>query len=158
MHVKFVLSPKSDYLDPCQSFDERKLDMMFSLESLGLTEENPINNYDRAKIDSFRDSIVYMDNSYYVELPWDEDKIKAVPANVFLKVLDRVVSSLEKKRLYEEYCKVFLEQEKESIIERCYIEPDRYKDYIWIPCLDRPANVNGLHLCPRKIISGHSRK
>ena len=42
-----------------------------------------------------------------MELPWDEDKIRAVPANYYmsLKVLDRVVSSLEKKRLYEEYCK-----------------------------------------------------
>ena len=138
-HVNFVLSPKSDYLDPCQSFEEasaeRKQDMMFSLESLGLREENPISNYDRAKIDSFRDSIVYRDKSYYVELLWDEDKIRAVPANnnVSLKVVDRVVSSVEKKQLYEEYCKVFLEQEKEGIIERCYIEPDLYKDYIWIP-------------------------
>ena len=52
--------------------------MMFSLEFLGLREENPISNYDRARIDSFRDSIVYRENSYYVELPWDEDKIRAV--------------------------------------------------------------------------------
>ena len=65
--MNLVLSSKSDYLDPCQSFEEasveRKLDMMFSLESLGLREENPISNYDMAKIDSFRDSIVYRDNS-----------------------------------------------------------------------------------------------
>ena len=45
-------------------------------------------------------------NSYYVELPWDEDKIKAILANymVYLRVLGWVIVSLEKKQLYVEYC------------------------------------------------------
>ena len=53
----FVMNPQSNYLDPCQSFEdsrvEQELDMMFSLESLGLRAENPLSSFNKSKIDSF---------------------------------------------------------------------------------------------------------
>ena len=37
---------------------------------------------------------------------------------VALNVLDRVVIKLEQQNLYDDYCKVFLDQESECIIEK----------------------------------------
>ena len=46
-----------------------------------------------------------------------------VPSNhqVVLNVLDRVVIKLERQNLYDDNCKVFLDQESEGIIERMMI-------------------------------------
>lgn len=115
---------------------ESNLDKMFSMEVLGLpNEEDGVSDYDRAKIRDFERSIEFIDNSYYVKLPWIEERISSVPLNhaVALGVLNRVIKSLEKRNLFDEYAKVFREQEEEGIIERIHVTPDNFKDYIWIP-------------------------
>ena len=58
----------------------------------------------------FEESIYFKDNTYYVDLPWYEDKMKMVPSNyqVVLKVLDKTVKYLQSKKLYKEYNDAFL--------------------------------------------------
>ena len=94
-----------------------------------------VSDYDKIKIKEFEDSIKYNDGSYSVKLPWHEDKINSVPSNheVSLSVLNRVVNKLERQNLFEDYAKVFKEQEQEGIIERFEVSPEKFNDYIWIP-------------------------
>ena len=104
IHVYFVLDPKSDSFDPfnsfTESFVERAVDKLFSFETLGIVEDS-VSDYDRDKIVSFRNSISYKDKFYYVNLPWNEDKLPSVPFNhqVALSVLDCVVIHLNKQGL-----------------------------------------------------------
>ena len=140
-HVNFVMNPKQSYFDPLaeifnESNVERNIDKMFSCESLGIREDLEMeNDYDRAKIKEFEESIEFKDGAYNVKLPWHEEKIKTVPSNhaVALSVLDRVVTKLDKQNLLEDYSKVFKEQEKEGIIERIKVKPEEFHKYIWIP-------------------------
>ena len=136
--INFVMKPKSDYEDllgSCfnESQVERNLEQMFSLEHVGNLEEE--SDYDKLKIKEFNDSIVYENNTYYVKLPWHEDKINKVPSNfsISLSVLDRVVKKLEEENIYKDYLDVFLQQESEGIIERFEVDPKDYNNYIWIP-------------------------
>lgn len=139
-HVNFVLEPKGGHVDPFaenfnESFVERNLEKTFSIESLGLPNEDPVSDYDKEKIERFEKSIKHKDNCYYVKLAWDEDKIKSVPSNhaVALNVLNRVVKKLEQQNLYEEYAEIFNQQEEEGIIEQIDVAPDKFEDHIWIP-------------------------
>ena len=136
--VEFVLEPKSKYYDPLEemfpeSEVERRLDNMFSCESLGI-EDNQ-SQFDSDIIAEFEKNIQFRDGCYWVKLPWFPDRIKNVPSNhgVALKVLDRVVGKLSKANMYEEYLAVFREQEREGIIERILVDPKNFKDYVWIP-------------------------
>ena len=43
-----------------------------------------------------------------------------------LNVLNHVVIKLERQNLYDDYCKVFLDQESEWIIERIDVSPDDF--------------------------------
>ena len=56
---------------------------------------------------------------------------------ISLKVLDRVSDSLTKIEIFNQGTEDFLEQEKEGIIERYNISPEKYGNYIWI--LHRPV-------------------
>ena len=62
-----------------------------------------------------------------------------VPSNyqVALKVLDKTVKYLQRKRLYKEYNDAFYQQERDGIIERIEVSPDKFSKYIWIP--NRPV-------------------
>ena len=46
-----------------------------------------------------------------------------------LNVLHRVVIKLEKQNLYD-YCKMFLDQESEGIIERREVSPNAFDKYV----------------------------
>lgn len=133
-----MLEPQSKYLDPLECFAEssveRTVEKIFSLETVGILEDS-VSDYDRVKIDAFRSSITFRDGCYFVDLPWNENKLSEVPSNhqVALSVLDRVVTKLEKQKLYDDYCKVFFDQESEGIIERINVSPDDFKKYIWVP-------------------------
>lgn len=137
-HVYYVLEPRSEYFDPvdsfCDSLVERKIEKLFDLESLGISE-NTFSDYDRDKLRDFQNSISYRDKCYFIDMPWDEDKLSTVPSNhgVALGVLNRVVDRLSSQNLYEEYCKVFLDQESEGIIERIDVMPADFGNHIWIP-------------------------
>ena len=137
--INFVLNPQPCHPDPLEgtfksSSVERKLEAMFSLESVGIQEDS-WSNYDDRKIGEFASSILYKDRAYYVGIPWEEEKLPLVPSNhaVSLRVLDRVVASLNKRGLLDSYTNVFLEQEREGIIERFEVSPEDYNKFIWIP-------------------------
>ena len=65
-----------------------------------------------------------------------------------LNVLDRGVIKLEWQNLYDDNCKVFLEQESEGIIERIDVYPDDFNKYIWVA--HRPVIKRG-SVCTTKI-------
>ena len=110
-HIYFVLKPKSKYLDllDCiaESSLERTVEKIFSLETMRIKEDS-ISDYVRDKIDSSRRSNTFREGCYFVDLPWNEDKLVEVPSNhqVALNVLGRVVIKLEKQNL-NDYCKLF---------------------------------------------------
>ena len=68
-----MLEPKSKYLDPldcfAESFVERIIEKVFSLETMGIKEDS-VNDYDRNKIYSFRSSIIFWEECYFIVL-WD---------------------------------------------------------------------------------------
>ena len=66
-----------------------------------------------------------------------------------LNVLDRAVIKLERQNLYDDYYKVFLDQESEGIIERRDVSPDDFNKYVWVPC--RPV-IRKDHVCTTKIM------
>ena len=135
--INFVLKPKQTYDDPFveifnDSDVERRIDNMLNIDILENCAEG--STYDSDQIKLFSESIEYKDGSYHVKLPWLKN-IKHVPSNykIALSVLDRVIKNLESKNLFNEYCEVFKQQEKENIIERFHVEPENYNRFIWIP-------------------------
>ena len=135
--LNFILNPKKTYADPLSSFFdesliERNIEQMFSLDKF---EENNNNSYDNDKIREFRENISYINNKYYIKLPWYEDKLEKVPSNhnIALAVLDKVVNKLEAQGLLDDYNNVFLDQEENQIIEQFKVEPHQYSQYKWIP-------------------------
>lgn len=91
-------------------------------------------DFDKCKIELFCSSIHFMDKSY-VSLTWNNDKLKSMPSNhqVLLSVLNHVSKRLTEQGLYDYYCRVFLDQEKEGIIERIISSRSDFGNYIWIP-------------------------
>ena len=118
-------------------FGREKFEKMFEVDSLGssFNEDDSVNDYDKAKIKEFENSILYRNNVYHVELPWHEEKIKTVPSNfpVALKVLEKTDKYLESKNLIKKYNDVFYQQESEGIIERIKVIPSEFFNYNWIP-------------------------
>lgn len=134
----FILESRNTYEDPLSDFFpdsvvQSGLEKMFDMESLGIRESN-LSNYDEQKIGQFRRSIQFRDNKYYIQLSWEDDKLSCVPSNhaVALRNLEHVVRRLEKNQLYQDYLKVFQEQERDGIIE-IFVTPERFDEYIWIP-------------------------
>ena len=75
--VNFVLNPVKTYFDPIgsiidSSLIEDKLDNIFSLESVGISPNEP-SDFDKEKINEFVNSIQFKNNRYYVKLPWNEE-------------------------------------------------------------------------------------
>lgn len=68
-----------------------------------------IPDFDNKQIKQYKNSISFKEYAYYIELPWNKDKLILVPSNyaVALKVLDRIVKNLEKKNLLDNYLTVF---------------------------------------------------
>ena len=76
---------------------ERTVEKIFSLETMEIKEDS-VTDYDLDKIDSFHCSITFRERYYFVDLPWNEDKLVEVPSNhqMVLNVLDHVVIKLVK--------------------------------------------------------------
>ena len=135
--VNFVMQPNRTFHDPFSDFFvessvERQIDNMIKSDNFELEEYS---NYDKIKIKEVEDSIVYEDNSYYVELSWDEEKIRSVPSNhqAALKILDKIIPELSSKNKLKDYSDVFKQQEREGIIEQIQVSPENLKNYKWIP-------------------------
>lgn len=104
---------------------------MFSVESLGNLDQEKISNYDQEQIQWLQRSITFNNVSYHIQF----DKLAQVPSNltIALSILDHLVRGLEKKGMYQEYLDVFLQYEKESIMEEIFVPSRRFGDYVWIP-------------------------
>ena len=139
-HINFVLEPKYFYDDPTdclfeESLVERGVDRMFNIDSLGIDASlDDVSDYDKSMIDQFEKGIEMCNNQIFVDLVWKDNIIK-VPSNhhVALKVLDRVMNSLQASGQQEKYLEVFKQQEAEQIIERIVVDPKDFHKYIWIP-------------------------
>jgi len=133
--VNFALSPAQTCFDPVgpvieDSLVEEKLDRMFSLDSLGISEE--ISDYDQLKIEEFNEGIELKNGFYHVKLPWNEN-IPNVPSNfrVASAILDRVVANLRRDGLYEKYAAVLNKQLTDDILEE--IEVNDFDKHVFIP-------------------------
>ena len=139
-YINFVLEPKHTYFDPLQnsfpeSSVERGLEKMFSLESVGCSENKvESSDYDNAKIDEFKKGITFQDNKYNVGLVWNEC-IENVQSNseIAIAILNNVVSKLQKKNLLSAYQDVFNKHLEDGIIEKITVDPKEYCNHVWIP-------------------------
>ena len=138
--VNFVMEPTHSYDDPMEHFFdeslvERRIDKMLSCDSLGIDETNEsLSDYDRERVNKFRDGIELKDGEYHVELVY-HDNIDQVQSNynVALNVMDRVHKKLVSKNQYDEYLNQFKGFESEKVIERIEVKPKDFKNFIWIP-------------------------
>lgn len=83
------------------SFVEPNLGKMFSVEYLGLSNEDPVSDYDKELIEQFEMSINHKGDCYYVKF-WDGDKNNYFSFNrtVALNVLNRLDKKV-KQNMYE---------------------------------------------------------
>lgn len=70
----------------------------------------------------FRQSITFKDNKYYIQLPWESEKLSCIPSNhsVAICILDHVAQKLECDGLYQDYLEVFHQQKHDGIIGDFY--------------------------------------
>ena len=142
--VNFILHPVKTEFDPLgniitDSSVEHNLDRMFSVESLGITEE--ISEYDEKHITEFNDKVKFDKGKYHVEMPWT-DKIDEVRNNFHIckSSINKVVNKLYNEDLYNEYDKVLMQQVADDILEPVDLESINIKDHVWIP--HRPVVKN----------------
>ena len=136
--VNFLTNPVKTEFDPIgdvlkDGLVEERLDRLFEVESLGISETSC--NFDEEMIDKFDEGIELIDDKYNVNLPWYEEKVGSLKSNfeVCCKVLDRVVTNLKNKNLYDEYLKVIQQQLDDDIIEQLPLEKIDPYDHVWVP-------------------------
>ena len=134
------MSPKSSYEDVFdiffdESMVERRLDKMFSVESLGLSEEvDSLSTYDQQKVKEFEEAAEFKDGTWYVKLIW-HDNISQVKSghHVALAVCNKVDEKLKSIGRSAEYINNNLKLLEEGIVETFNCSPKYYLKYIWIP-------------------------
>jgi hypothetical protein len=136
--VNFVLDPQQCHPDPLNSIlqdssVEGHLEKIFSLESIGICEDNYAAS-DMEKVNNFAKTIEFNLGKYYVALPWNE-KISKVDSGfrVARAVLDRVVSKLGAQGQLGAYSDVFKQQLENGILEEVPLENFDCSDKIFIP-------------------------
>ena len=138
--TNFVVNPKRTYNDPFESFFdeslvERRIDHMLSIESLGINEDpDHVSNYDQMKIDEFKNGIEIRNKQVFVNLVW-HDNVNLLPSNhvICLSILRSVYGKLDRTNRVDEYNNIFLDYEKENIIEKFECKPEQFHNYVWIP-------------------------
>ena len=133
------MNPSSSYFDPLiHTHSDSDLDLglerLYSLESIGL-KDSELGSVDQEKIALFKNSIIFKDGKYMVDLPWYEEILEQVPSNhhVAIATLKRVVKGLQAKGLVEAYGDVFRQQLRDGIIEKIVVHPSQYSNYVFIP-------------------------
>ena len=136
--VNSVLEPKQEYFSPLNeifvnSDVEQGLEQLYSLESIGIKNENT-STYHENEIKKFENSIELKDGHYYVDLPWHMDILEKVPSNYSISkvIAKQVYYSNTKKKLNDEYLKVFDTQKELGIIEEIPF-PYKADNHVWIP-------------------------
>ena len=135
--INFVLNPSKISFDPIapvmrESLVEDRLDKMFSLDSLGIQDDE--SDYDKAQIDQFNANITLDNGTYFVKLPFT-DKIKDVKSNygVCKAILNKVVTNLKKDKLFDSYNEIFEQQLNDGIIEKISVPADELSSLTFIP-------------------------
>jgi len=135
--VNFLIEKPTphNYLTDFESGDdiEERLDNLFKVESLGLTEEK--SDFDTEQIAKFRESVELIDGHYNVEIPWDADKLRTVDSgfNTALAVLPKITEKLKNNKLYDSYDAVFRQQIQDDILEEINLQEINTADHTWIP-------------------------
>ena len=134
--VNFVLNPIKTHFDPIgpvvkDSIVDHNLDNMFSIESLGITEES--SDFDTECINKFKEGISFKNGKYHIEMPWNE-KIDKVRSNfeICRAVLGRVIENLRKNKIFEEYDKILKQQLADDILEEVPLSKIDVNDHTWI--------------------------
>ena len=134
--VNFVLEPNKTYFSPLgeifpDSVVEQGIENMYSLESVGVANETT-SLYDEVEITKFKESIIFKDGHYHINIPWHVDLLEKVPSNYELaKVIAKKVSA-KNGNLDVKYFDVFMEQKRLGIIEELG-EPNDSNSHKWIP-------------------------
>ena len=118
-----------------ESMGEHRLDKMFSVESLGLSEEvDSLSTYDQQKVKEFEEAAEFKDGTWYVKLIW-YDNISQVKSghHVALAVCNKVDEKLKSIGRSAEYINNNLKLLEEGIVETFNYSPKDYHKYIWIP-------------------------
>ena len=139
-HVNFCMNPKASYEDVFdhffdESMVERRLDKMFSVESLGISDEDEsLSNYDQLKVKEFEDAAEFKDGTWHVKLLW-HDNVDQVQSGhqVALAVCDRVDKKLKAIGRNDEYINNNKKLLEEGIVETFECNPKDFHKYIWIP-------------------------
>ena len=136
--VNFIVEPVKTGFDPigCAIMDssvDDRLDNLFKVESLGISEVSC--DYDHDKITKFADNISFNGDNYSVNLPWHDHLLENVPNNFSIckSVLNKVVSGLKEKNLYDQYDQVFKDQLENDIIEPVSLDSIDFDKYTFIP-------------------------
>ena len=81
---------------------------MFKSENLGFVDET--SDLDSKMVKEFEENIEFSNGSYFVKLPWINEKLDKVQSNsnIALKVLENVVNKLEKSNKYEVFWRYFV--------------------------------------------------
>ena len=112
---------------------ERRLDKMFSVESLGLSEAENLSTYDQQKVKEFEDAAEFKDGTWHVKLLW-HDNIDQVQSGhqVALAVCDRVDKKLKNLGRSDEYINNNRKLLEEGIVETFECSPKDFHKYTWI--------------------------
>ena len=131
-----ILSPAPSYYSLgdkilSDSMMEQGLEYSISLESIGILPEEKEND---EIVERFQKSIIYKNNHYHVELPWNE-KINQVPSNrgICLQILDKTILKLKNSNNYNAYDAVFKQQLQDGIIEQIDLPHPNSKAHIFLP-------------------------
>ena len=136
--INFLTNPVGVNFDPIgnivsNSFVEPNLDKLFSLETLGISENYSISDLDF--VSEFEKNLKHTGERYYVKIPWYEEKLNYVQSNfnVALKVMEKVYSDLKEKNLVEAYDDVINQQLTDGILEEIPFDKCDHYNHVWIP-------------------------
>ena len=134
--VNFVLNPIKTRFDPVgsivsDSLVDDRLDDLFKVESLGITDNS---QYDQHYLNEFDSNLSFENGKYEVKLPWTNN-ITNVKSNfdISKQILNRVIDKLIRDDLYSEYDAVLQQQLNDDIIEPIDLNKISYEDHVWIP-------------------------
>jgi len=135
--VNYVLHPVKSNCDPLDSVlvdssIDGKLDDIFSLESIGIKDNETEEKFD--EVAKFNEDIKLIDGNYHVALPW-KNNISRVKPNfeVARAVVRKVVTNLHRDGLYDSYEAVLEQQVKGDILEPINLEDLNVDSHVWIP-------------------------
>jgi len=135
--VNYVMNPIKVNCDPLDSlFDDSsidgKMDTMFSLESMGIDDNEE--EYCTDEVVKFEAGIQLIDGKYHVDLPWKEN-VTDVKSNFNISraVVRKVVSNLHRDGLYDRYENVLQQQLEGDILEPISLDDIDVESHVWIP-------------------------